>query len=73
MEKCVKNGHLAVFAKFCQIHPQTKQLPWKANKTLINNSTSFFLRLIDSPNGLPKLKAVESTVSEIMEGGGGGG
>ena len=27
-----------------------------------------FLPLIDSPNGLPKLKVVEFTVSEIMEG-----
>ena len=31
-----------------------------------------FLPLIDSANGLPKLKFVESTVFEITGGGGGG-
>ena len=33
----------------------------------------FLLPLMDSPDGLPKLKFVEPTVFEIMGGGGGGG
>ena len=46
----------------------------KGNPTRVSSSTlPVFLPLIDSPNGLPKLKFVESTVFEIMEGGGGGG
>ena len=47
--------------------PYKNQLPWKPKKTNIIKSTSF-LPLIDSPNGLPKLKFVESTVFEIMRG-----
>ena len=43
------------------------QLLWKPEKTQIINSTGF-LPLIDSPNGLPKLKFVESTVFEIIGG-----
>ena len=45
------------------------QLPWKHDKII--NSFGF-LPVIDSPNGLLKLKFVESTVFEIMGGGGGG-
>ena len=58
---------LPFLAKFGQKHPQVKQLPWKPNKTQIINSTNF-LPLIDSPNSLPKLKVVESTVFEIIGG-----
>ena len=45
------------------------QLPWKPTKTSIIDFTSF-LPLMDSPNGLLKLKVVESAVLEIMGGGG---
>ena len=34
-----------------------------------NINSASFLPLIDSPNGLPKLKVVDSTVFEIMGGG----
>ena len=44
------------------------QLPWKPDKTSIINSTGF-LPLIDSPNGLPKVKFVESTIFKIVGGG----
>ena len=66
-----KRSFLAGFFKqFGRKYPQTKQLPWKPNKTSIINSTSLFLPLIDNPNGLSKLKFA---VFEIIGEGGGGG
>ena len=56
---------------FLVIFPHINQLPWKPNKIKISNSTSS-LPLMDSPNGLPKLKVVQSTGFEIIGGGGGG-
>ena len=60
-------GHFqSFFSKiWLKKHSYINQLPWKPNKTYIMNSTSF-LPLIDSSNGLPKLKFVESTVFEII-------
>ena len=59
-EPQLSQSFLAFLAKFGRKHPQIKQLPWKPNKTEINSTS--FLPLIDSPNDLPKLKVVESTV-----------
>ena len=53
-----------IFSKIWQKHYYVNQLLWKPEKTFINSTG--FLPLIDSSNGLPTLKFVQSTVFEIM-------
>ena len=46
-------------------HPHINQLPWKPNNTCIINF-NIILPFNDSPNGLLKLRLVESAVLEII-------
>ena len=65
-----KRSFLAVFSKIWPKTPSNKTVAMETEHDLDHQLTRF-LPLIDRPNGLPKLKVVESTVSEIMGGGGG--
>ena len=74
MLKLTDVGTLVIFsrflAKFDYKAPHKNQLPWKRDNT---SKAQIFFPVRDSPNGLPKLKFLESAVLRSLGRGGGGG